>query len=207
MCTLPIENHAVRVVTANTGIITTVAGTGTPVYSGDGAATAARFHLPYGVAIDTSGNVNIADWNHAGTWRFGYSGDGGAATSAQLHTPSGIAIDTSSNVRIADTDNHRIRLVALFATSISPSAGPTDTTIATPSVTPTAKPSVTPTARPSVTPTDMAHAVQSIAVKFKKLFATITMYTLTHSLHPISLDDLHTRQVDPVHRVAFIFPY
>ncbi len=59
------DNHRVRKVTVSTGIITTVAGTGTASYSGDGgAATAAALRYPTGVAVDSSGNVYIADYSN-----------------------------------------------------------------------------------------------------------------------------------------------
>ena len=51
-------NHRIRKVTVSTGIITTIAGTGTSSYSGDnGAATSAAFRFPYGVALDASGRI------------------------------------------------------------------------------------------------------------------------------------------------------
>ena len=120
------NNHVIREVSAS-GVISTVAGTGVEGYSGDGAAaTAAQLDTPTGVAIDSSGNLYIADsHNHrirkvsggiittiAGTGTSGFSGDAGAASAAQLALPSGIAVDPSGNVYIADTHNQRIREVS-----------------------------------------------------------------------------------------------
>ncbi|MGA2538374.1 MAG: Ig-like domain repeat protein [Terracidiphilus sp.] len=129
------NNHVIREVSP-TGIITTIAGTGIEGYSGDGAAaTAAQFDTPTGIAVDTSGNVYIADsHNHrlrkvsggtvttiAGTGAPGYSGDNGAATAAQLSLPSAVAVDLSGNVYIADTNNQRIRKIS--GTTITTIAG------------------------------------------------------------------------------------
>ncbi|HVK84310.1 MAG TPA: hypothetical protein VM513_09385 [Kofleriaceae bacterium] len=110
-----------------TGIVTTIAGTGTDGYSGDGGpAVAASMGRPFGLAVDGLGNVYIADGdNHrirkidldgiittfAGTGTAGYSGDGGLATSAQLSRPGGVAVDGLGNVYIADSSNARIRKV------------------------------------------------------------------------------------------------
>ena len=107
--------------------IHTFAGNGTYGYSGDGGpATTAEVNHPFGVAVDGSGNVFIADsYNQrirkintlgiistiAGTGMAGYSGDGGAATAAELYIPIGVAIDGSGNVYIADASNNRIRKV------------------------------------------------------------------------------------------------
>jgi len=108
-------------------IITTVAGNGALGYSGDGgAATNATLGNPYGVAVDSHGNVFIADTGNqrirevgtngiittvAGNGALGYSGDGGAATNATLGNPYGVAVDAYGNVYIADTGNDRIREV------------------------------------------------------------------------------------------------
>lgn len=120
-------NHCIRKVDTS-NIITTVAGIClSPGYSGDGGpATSAQLFTPYEVAIDTPGNIFIADFsNHrirkvatngiittvAGNGTAGYSGDGGPATSAKLYHPGGVAIDSLGNIYIADQYNHRIRKV------------------------------------------------------------------------------------------------
>ena len=106
-------------------IITTVAGNGTGGYAGDGgAATNARLNNPYGVAVDSLGNIVLADTSNnrirkvgtngnialvAGNGSGGYSGDGGVATSAALYTPRGVAVDSGGNIYIADFNNSRIR--------------------------------------------------------------------------------------------------
>lgn len=119
-------NQRVRKISG--GNISTVAGNGTAGYSGDGAAaTSAEMLNPSGVAVDSSGNIYIADTsNHvirmvnsggtistfAGTNVGGYSGDGGAANLAQLDLPTGVAVDKSGNVFIADSGNNVIREVS-----------------------------------------------------------------------------------------------
>ena len=121
-------NHRIRKVDAETGLISTVAGTGTPGFGGDdGAATAAMLNYPSGVTVDRAGNLRIADTNNhrirkvdaetgnistvAGTGTPGFGGDGGVPTAAMLNSPSGIAVDRAGNLYIADTYNHRIRRV------------------------------------------------------------------------------------------------
>jgi trimeric autotransporter adhesin len=125
------NNNRIRMVTKSTGIISTVAGTGSSGYSGDGGlATSAALYYPQGVALDASGNIYIADTYNsrmrmvmkstgiistvAGTGSSGYSGDGGLATSAALNYPYGVAIDASGNLYIADTNNNRIRMFSLY---------------------------------------------------------------------------------------------
>jgi len=97
--------------TAPGQVITTVAGAGVAGYSGDGgAATAARLNSPFGVAVDSGGNLYITDTNNhrvrkvttagvistvAGVETVGYSGDGGSAAAAQLNSPTGVAVDSA----------------------------------------------------------------------------------------------------------------
>jgi type IX secretion system substrate protein/NHL repeat-containing protein len=122
-------NHRIRRVDAITGIITTVAGFGTPGFSGDGGlATAAEFNQPYDVAVDSAGNLFISDANNqrirkvnattgivttiGGTGTGGYGGDGGLATLAQMNFPSGIFVTPSGIIYIGDKLNHRVRKIA-----------------------------------------------------------------------------------------------
>ncbi len=129
------DNHRVRRIDT-TGNITTVAGNGEQGFFGDGGlATSASLNTPTAVAVDTNGNVYIADSNNnrirviangnintfAGNGTAGYSGDGGAATSAALFTPRGVAVDANGVVYIADTNNHVVRKVS--AGTISTIAG------------------------------------------------------------------------------------
>ena len=109
------------------GIISTVAGTGTEGYTGDGGpATAATLKNPGDIAVSASGDLLIADSGNsvvrkvntvgtistvAGTGVPGYSGDAGSATAAQLSFPVGIAADLSGGYFIADFSNHVIRKV------------------------------------------------------------------------------------------------
>lgn len=133
------SNERVRKVTISSGIITTVAGNGTVGFSGDGgAATSAELGYPYGVAIDSHGNIYIGDSNNnrirevtastgiistvAGNGVQGYSGDGGAATSGEMNGPQGVAVDSSGNIYIADEGNSRIRAVGAWSGSSPPSA-------------------------------------------------------------------------------------
>jgi sugar lactone lactonase YvrE len=124
-------------------IISVLAGTGTPGFSGDhGPATQAMLRFPRGVAVDAMGDVFIADTGNnrirevsttgmittfAGTGRCGPSGDegheqafgragpigdGGHAANALLCEPTGVAVDTSGNVYIADAGHHEVRIVS-----------------------------------------------------------------------------------------------
>ncbi|WP_107852861.1 NHL repeat-containing protein [Oceanimonas marisflavi] len=134
------RNHRIRRVNALTGEIDTVAGNGSFGFSGDGGpATSAQLRSPVGVAVDTNGNLYIADGgNHrirkvdadtgeidtvAGNGSSGFSGDGGAATSALFRYPQDVAVDTAGNLYIADTSNHRIRKVDASTGIITTAAG------------------------------------------------------------------------------------
>jgi uncharacterized protein (TIGR03437 family) len=133
------HNNRIRKVSA-AGIITTVAGNGAQgTFSGDGGpATSASLWSPTAVAIDTAGNLFIADDVNcrirkvspagiistvAGNGNAGYSGDGGPATSASLSLPAGVAVDSSGNLFIADSDNNVIRKVSAATGHISTVAG------------------------------------------------------------------------------------
>ncbi|MBC8432063.1 MAG: tandem-95 repeat protein, partial [Desulfobacterales bacterium] len=115
------------IIKTNIDMIDTVAGNGTGGHSGDnGPATDARFSSPYGVAVDSTGNLYISDSSNsrirkvdsngvittaAGNGNYGYSGDNGPATNARLNDPYGLAVDNAGNLYIADALNHRIRKV------------------------------------------------------------------------------------------------
>jgi trimeric autotransporter adhesin len=115
-----------RIRKVSSGIITTVAGTGVGGYNGDNIAATSAELYPSGVALDSAGNVYIADiYNNrirkvsngiittiAGTGTNGYNGDNIAATSADLYEPGGVAVDSANNLYIADTDNARVRKVS-----------------------------------------------------------------------------------------------
>jgi hypothetical protein len=121
------------------GVISRIAGTVTPGFSGDGGpATDARLHLPYGLAVDAAGNVYISDAENnrirkidpdgiittvAGTGARGFSGDGGPATAARLNTPAGLAVDAAGNIYIADQRNNRVRRVDAVTGVITTVAG------------------------------------------------------------------------------------
>jgi len=147
-------NNVIRRVTAATGVITTVAGNGAPGTStsvGDGsAATLANLNQPWGVTLDGSGNLFIADTaNHrirrvdavtgiittvAGSGFMnpdgtgGFSGDGSPATSAKLNRPYAVAFDLAGNMYIPDSANNRVRMVAAVSGAIT--AGSVITTFA-----------------------------------------------------------------------------
>ena len=121
-------NNRVRQV-ATDGTISTVAGTGTAGYSGDGGqGTNAQLYHPIRVAISPDGALYIADLvNHrvrklrsdglistvAGNGVPGYSGDGGPATEAELNNPVGLAVGADDRLYIADSGNNRIRMVGV----------------------------------------------------------------------------------------------
>ena len=112
-------NARIRMISAATGEISTVAGTGTAGYNGDSfAATFAELNEPAGVAVDGEGNLYIADSGNArvrevsawsgeigtltGTGSAAYSGDGGPAAEAGLKNPQAVAVDASGNLYIVD---------------------------------------------------------------------------------------------------------
>ncbi|HTQ53467.1 MAG TPA: choice-of-anchor D domain-containing protein [Bryobacteraceae bacterium] len=126
------NNYRIRLVTKSTGIITTIAGTGTAGFSGDGnAATSAQINRVYtGIAVNgagttvticdngnvrvrqftVSGNPNTGNINTiAGTGGTGFSGDGAAATSATFNNLTGVAVTPTGSIYVSDRNNDRIR--------------------------------------------------------------------------------------------------
>jgi sugar lactone lactonase YvrE len=122
-------NHTIRKVTSS-GVVTTLAGSAGTNGMADGTGSNARFNFPQGLAVDTLGNLYVADtWNHAirkvtpagvVTTLAGVPGlygniDGtslGTGTNAaRFYCPSGLTVDTAGNVYVADTRNHTVRKV------------------------------------------------------------------------------------------------
>src|SRR5919206_443626 len=118
-------NHRVRKVDTD-GRISTVAGTGTAGFSGDGGpATRARLNAPHGIASDAAGNLYVADPQNqrirridastgtittvAGNGARGSGGDGGPATRAALDRPRDVAVDAGGNLYVATEDDSRVR--------------------------------------------------------------------------------------------------
>ncbi len=120
-------NHRIRRVDATTGLISTVAGTGTAGFSGDdGDAVSAELNRPSYLALDGTGGVYIADTNNhrvrhvgadglittiAGTGEVSFNGDGIPAVTASVRLPASLALNSSGVLFIADTGHGRIRKV------------------------------------------------------------------------------------------------
>ncbi len=119
-------NSRIRKIDTN-GIITTIAGNGSTGSLGDGGpATSAALYNPPGIALDSAGNLYIADTSNdlirkvdtqgivttvVGNRTFGYSGDGVQATSASLNYPKSVAVGSDGSLFIVDSFNSRIRVV------------------------------------------------------------------------------------------------
>ena len=131
-----LDNNRIRRVVPG-GAVTTFAGTETSIGDG-GSSTLAPLVWPLGVAVDSSGNLYIADSGDnrirkmtptgtittvAGTGETGGSGDNGPSASAALNTPHGVAIDALGNLYIADAGNGVIRSVDASTGTITVFAG------------------------------------------------------------------------------------
>ena len=116
------DQHVIRKITPE-GVITNIGGQGSPGLN-DGSGTASMFNSPRGIAVDSSGNVYIADKNNhrirkittngvvstfAGSGFMGGYVDG--LSTAQFNGPEGVVIDSSGNLFITDTNNNRIRKI------------------------------------------------------------------------------------------------
>ncbi len=135
-------HNRIRMVVAATGIISTLAGNGTPAYTGDGLPSTDQnvsLNAPSTLALDGAGNLYIADTGNnvireiaaatglistvAGDGQQGSDGDGGPAIAATLNQPHGVTVDSAGNLYIADTANHVIRRVDAATGFITTVAG------------------------------------------------------------------------------------
>jgi sugar lactone lactonase YvrE/predicted thioesterase len=132
-------NNEIRKVDAATGKISVVAGTGVAGFSGDsGPGTSGQLSAPWHIAMDSYGNLFIADLSNqrirklskdgtlttvAGVGGAGFTGDNGDARNASLHDPAGIAVDVGGNLYIGDSGNNRIRKVNAATGFITTIAG------------------------------------------------------------------------------------
>ena len=134
------SNQRIRKVTAATGIISTIAGTGVSGYSGDGGlATAAQLKDPYGLVVDSNGDILWSEFGnsivrkltvstgiistYAGTGVAGSTGDGGVATGATFNFLRDICIDGSNNIFIADRISYKIRKITASTSIVTTIAG------------------------------------------------------------------------------------
>ena len=133
------HHHVVRKLDASSGKIETIAGIGTPAYTGDGQARDAGLSVPLGLSLDKNDNLYIADYGNnmvrridaqtgeistvAGTGQRGFSGDGELAVFAHLNRPYNVYADDDGGLFISDAGNHRVRHVDLASGVITTIAG------------------------------------------------------------------------------------
>ena len=109
-------NDQVRRITP-TGVVTTVAGS-RKAGDADGTGTTASFHFPEGVALDSAGNVYVADWGASRILELSATGElrvalGGPGTAlGQFDSPEGLCVDSQGHLFVADTGNNRVQTFA-----------------------------------------------------------------------------------------------
>ncbi|MCP5533968.1 MAG: hypothetical protein H7A48_12420 [Akkermansiaceae bacterium] len=129
-------NHRIREISAATGQVSTLAGTGISGLTTDGAAGLAQFSSPRGIAVDGPGtHVWVADTgNHAA--RLVFSGNvftiAGDGSPGDFSSPQGIALDEDDKVFVSDTGNHRVRRVEIDGTVTTLAGSGIDGTVDTP---------------------------------------------------------------------------
>ena len=130
------DNHTIRKVTpvGTNWVVTTLAGLAGNSGSADGTGSAARFYYPYGVAVDSAGNLYVADYwqrhdpegdagrtNWVVTTLAGLAGSPGSAdgtdSAARFNCPYGVAVDSAGNLYVADECNNTIRKVTPVGTN------------------------------------------------------------------------------------------
>jgi sugar lactone lactonase YvrE len=121
-------------------LITTIAGTGTSGFNGDGlAATATQIFYPHNLAVDMAGNIYFPDYGNvrirkinistglvstiAGTGTAGYNGDDIPAITAQINQPTSLAFDNNGDLYFTDRANQRVRKISFSTGNISTVAG------------------------------------------------------------------------------------
>jgi hypothetical protein len=133
------NGNRVRRIDGSSGVITTIIGTGTSGYNGDGPGISTQLSAPWGIAVDPSGNVYFTEWytqrirkwlvstssvtTLAGTGIQGYTGDGGPALSGTIYNALDIALDQAGNVYWAEYSNNVIRKLTVGTGVISTVAG------------------------------------------------------------------------------------